>query len=322
MTPAQGYENKLAEALARDLGRKVEYTYFPQRTGFVRQTLRSQDDKTQPVQVRRDHRRAEGLRAHGDDAALHALGLCGSSRPSRAEFSKLTSADDLLDTAAGDAVEAALRHLRSLAGDGLAAEERTHRAGACLSRAERRSRASIPPTSSSGICEAGNIDVALVWGPVAGFLADRHKGEQGWISVPFKPATDIQFDYEMAMGVRFGEKEWKDTLDKWIATHGDDIRTILTSYRVPLLETFRDQGVLGRRREAARGALSSAARYEVFVAPSSFSSGNRTVNCEPLFSPPLLAETDAAMQLARAPSPTRGRGRARCSCACKRWRLG
>src|SRR5262245_30943148 len=39
-----GYENKLAEALARDLGRKVEYTFFPQRQGFVRQTLRAQTE--------------------------------------------------------------------------------------------------------------------------------------------------------------------------------------------------------------------------------------------------------------------------------------
>src|SRR4051812_3487305 len=39
-----GYENKIAEALARDLGRKLEYTWFPQRMGFVRQTLRAQDE--------------------------------------------------------------------------------------------------------------------------------------------------------------------------------------------------------------------------------------------------------------------------------------
>jgi len=38
------------------------------------------------------------------------------------------------------------------------------------------------------------------------------------------------------MGVRFGEKEWQATLDKWIASHRDDIRTVLTSFRVPLLE--------------------------------------------------------------------------------------
>src|ERR1700748_1765870 len=43
----EGYEKKIAEALAHDLGKKVEYTYFPQRMGFVRNTLRARDDQTQ-----------------------------------------------------------------------------------------------------------------------------------------------------------------------------------------------------------------------------------------------------------------------------------
>src|SRR5581483_4880231 len=43
----EGYENKIAEALAHDLGKKVEYTYFPQRMGFVRNTLRARDEQTQ-----------------------------------------------------------------------------------------------------------------------------------------------------------------------------------------------------------------------------------------------------------------------------------
>src|ERR1700750_1576128 len=43
----EGYENKIAEAMAHDLGKKVEYTYFPQRMGFVRNTLRSRDEQTQ-----------------------------------------------------------------------------------------------------------------------------------------------------------------------------------------------------------------------------------------------------------------------------------
>ena len=43
----EGYENKIAEALAHDLGKKIEYTYFPQRMGFVRNTLRARDDQTQ-----------------------------------------------------------------------------------------------------------------------------------------------------------------------------------------------------------------------------------------------------------------------------------
>src|SRR5512138_1515754 len=42
----EGYENKIAEELARDLGRRVEYTFFPQRMGFVRNTLRKRDEVT------------------------------------------------------------------------------------------------------------------------------------------------------------------------------------------------------------------------------------------------------------------------------------
>ncbi|MGH8519115.1 MAG: ABC transporter substrate-binding protein, partial [Panacagrimonas sp.] len=36
----EGYENKIAQALALDLGRRIEFTFFPQRMGFVRNTLR------------------------------------------------------------------------------------------------------------------------------------------------------------------------------------------------------------------------------------------------------------------------------------------
>ena len=60
-TRGEGYENKIAEQLARDLGRQLEYTYFPQRMGFVRNTLRQKDAQHAAVQVRRDHRRAQGL---------------------------------------------------------------------------------------------------------------------------------------------------------------------------------------------------------------------------------------------------------------------
>ena len=43
----EGYENKIAEQLAHDLRRRLEYTYFPQRMGFVRNTLRQKDPQTQ-----------------------------------------------------------------------------------------------------------------------------------------------------------------------------------------------------------------------------------------------------------------------------------
>jgi len=80
---------------------------------------------------------------------------------------------------------------------------------------------------------SGKIDVAVVWGPIAGQLVRDHSG---WTSVPFKPDAKIKFDYEMAMGLRQGEKEWQETLDQWIGSHHEQINQILTAYRIPLLE--------------------------------------------------------------------------------------
>lgn len=231
-----GYENKLAEALARDLGRKVEYTYFPQRMGFVRQTLRAQDDKTKTfkcdviIGVPKGYELTATTQPYM--RSIYAL-----VAPARADFSNLTSVDDLMKLP-----PETLSKLRFglfaqtpatdwLLKNGLIGQARVY-------PAQSGDPSEHPANIIERELEAGNIDLALVWGPVAGFLANRHQGgDKGWISVPFRPEPDIRFDYEMAMGVRFGEKEWKDTLDKWIATHGDDIHAILTSYRVPLLET-------------------------------------------------------------------------------------
>ena len=38
------------------------------------------------------------------------------------------------------------------------------------------------------------------------------------------------------MGLRQGEKDWKDTLDQWIGSHHEQIQSILASYRIPLLD--------------------------------------------------------------------------------------
>jgi hypothetical protein len=84
---------------------------------------------------------------------------------------------------------------------------------------------------------AGVIDVAIVWGPVAGSLVRSHAEFPAWKAVPFAPDPQIKFDYEISMGVRFGEKEWKETLDGWIAAHQPQVQEILASFLVPLLDT-------------------------------------------------------------------------------------
>jgi quinoprotein dehydrogenase-associated probable ABC transporter substrate-binding protein len=241
---AEGYENKIAQALARDLGRRIEFTFFPQRMGFVRNTLRQRDESTQQFKC---------------DVIIgvpKGFELTATTRPymrstyalvfeSREEFARLQAPEDVL------ALPPERLHAlrigvfgRSPGADWLLRHD-------LLDHAVFYAPQSGDPAESPGhVIEsdlaAGKIDMAIVWGPIAGFLAGRHAQSPAWRALPFKPDHEIKFDYEISMGVRFGEKEWKDTLDQWISAHEREVQTILASYRVPLLDA---QGGLIAPRE-------------------------------------------------------------------------
>jgi quinoprotein dehydrogenase-associated probable ABC transporter substrate-binding protein len=230
----EGYENKIAEALAHDLGKKVEYTYFPQRMGFVRNTLKAHDDQT--LQFKCDV--IIGVPKGYDLTAttqpymhsIYALVL-----PPRADFKDLKSAEDLLTLP-----PAKLHSLRiglfaqTPASDWVLQNGLIDRA--VMYPAQSGDPNETPDTIVERDLAAGKIDVAVVWGPVAGFVVSRHSGDKAWVALPFKPNPNIRFDYEIAMGVRQGEKEWQSTLDGWIGGHRTEITQILTAYHIPLIE--------------------------------------------------------------------------------------
>jgi len=56
------------------------------------------------------------------------------------------------------------------------------------------------------------------------------------VVVPLKSEPGIRFDYEMAMGVRYGEPAWKATIEKLIADNQVALTTILRDYNVPLVD--------------------------------------------------------------------------------------
>jgi quinoprotein dehydrogenase-associated probable ABC transporter substrate-binding protein len=245
----EGYENKIAEAIARDLGmKKVEYTFFPQRMGFVRNTLRLQDPQTKEFKCDL----IVGVPAHYELTATtkpymrSTYALVFRSRP---EFEGLKNAEDLMKLPKDK-----LRALRygvfsnSPGTDWLIRNELLHRAVAF------QHQSGDPEESPAGTMEreldAGRIDVAIVWGPMAAQMVRKHASFPAWQAVPFEPDKAIKFDYEIAMGVRYGEKEWKAKLDEWIAGHKDTIEKILTSFGVPLVD---DEGnVTARFRSDVR----------------------------------------------------------------------
>ncbi|MBL8270045.1 substrate-binding domain-containing protein [Steroidobacter sp.] len=230
----EGYENKIAEELARDLGRRVEYTFFPQRMGFVRNTLKQRDAATKEfkcdviIGVPKGYELTATTRPYMH--STYALVFAEHDG-----WKDVQTADDLLKL---PREQLAKLHIgvfgRSPGADWLLRNNLLEQA--VMYAPQSGDPAENPAHTIENDLASGKIDAAIVWGPIAGFLVQRRNAAPAWQSVPFLPDPAIKFDYEIAMGVRFGEKEWQSQLDAWIGAHQTRIDQILSSYRVPLLD--------------------------------------------------------------------------------------
>jgi hypothetical protein len=81
----------------------------------------------------------------------------------------------------------------------------------------------------------GLIDVAFVWGPIAGYFA-KNATTASIAAIPFKPHPDIRFDFDIAMAVRHSDKPFRDRIDQLIVKNAGKIKAILTEYGVPLVD--------------------------------------------------------------------------------------
>jgi mxaJ protein len=94
-----------------------------------------------------------------------------------------------------------------------------------------------PPARLIEAVEKGDIDIAAAWGPLAGYAAR-------WSGVPLEivPITDtegfapLRFQFDIAIGVRKGDDALEARLDGVIARKQAEIRALLESYGVPLIQ--------------------------------------------------------------------------------------
>jgi quinoprotein dehydrogenase-associated probable ABC transporter substrate-binding protein len=229
----EGYENRLAQALARDLKLRLEYTFFPQRLGFVRNTLKARDVATQKYKcdlimgVPKGYELTATTQPYMRSTYVLLVGP-------HAALSGLASAQDVL------ALPAPKLHSLRI---GLFAQ--TPGADWAL-RHGLIEHAQLYPAQSGDPAETtaslvgrdlanGQIDAAILWGPIAGFLVSHADAGVQLAVLPIKPEDGIRLDYEISMGVRQGEKDWLLAVDGWISAHRQEIAQILGSYQVPLL---------------------------------------------------------------------------------------
>lgn len=214
-----GFENRIAELLAAELGVPVRYTWFPQATGFVRNTLQARRcdlvtgislgfellQNTNPyyrssyVLVYRSDR---GLAASGlDDPALEgrSIGVVAGTPPAT-----LLARYGLID------------HARPYP---LMVDPRYDRPG------EKMIHDIV----------AGEIDAGLLWGPIAGYYAKKSGAPLTLVRLESKPGEPAM-DYYITMGVRYGEPEWKRQVNDLLKAKQAEIEAILLDYGVPLLD--------------------------------------------------------------------------------------
>jgi mxaJ protein len=223
----EGFENRIAQLVARDLGTTVAYTWFAQRRGFVRNTLKAnQCDVIIGVPT--------------------SFELAATTRPYyRSSYVFVTRRDRNLRIASFD--DPLLRKLKigvQLIGDDGANSPPAH---ALANRGVIDNVSGYPvygdyskPHPTSGILDAvarGEIDVAAVWGPIAGHYL-RHS-RVPLVATPVAPQIDLPylpFVFDISMAVRRGDDALRDHLDKILQRRAADISAILAAYGVPRVD--------------------------------------------------------------------------------------
>jgi mxaJ protein len=82
-----------------------------------------------------------------------------------------------------------------------------------------------------------SIDVAIVWGPLAGYWVKRESVPMTMVALPDTDAVSgMRFAFDMAMAVRHRDKELRAVLDSVIVRRHADILRVLQDYNVPTLE--------------------------------------------------------------------------------------
>ena len=82
---------------------------------------------------------------------------------------------------------------------------------------------------------AGEIDVGVLWGPIAGYYALKHDVPLTVVSMVGKPG-ETRLDFRITMGLRFNEPDWKHQINDLIAKKQVEINAILMDYGVPLID--------------------------------------------------------------------------------------
>lgn len=228
----EGIENKLAELFGKALGLPVTYYSFPQRLAFVRNTLRYKLP-------------GEDFRCDIIMGVPVGFGQAAVTKPIyRSTYALVFPKGKGMDAvkSQGDFLaldRSALTKLRIGIYDKSPASDWLSKHGLVEQGVPYRIMSPDPEQYPGEIIErdlaSGKIDAAIVWGPIAGYFAQRVKNVELQV-VPMRSEPGVHFAFQMAMAVRYGEREWKDQIESLIDSQRAGIDAILKEFGVPVVD--------------------------------------------------------------------------------------
>jgi quinoprotein dehydrogenase-associated probable ABC transporter substrate-binding protein len=217
----QGFENRIAALLAKDLGKRLGFTWQPQVFGFLRLTLNNyRCDVVMGITQGNDE--VENSNAYY--RSVYAL----IYRP-HSGFDGIQNLEDprLKDKRIG--IIAGTPPATILADNGLLDHVHSYQLSVNL-------RFFAPARDMTQDLEDGKIDVGILWGPIAGYFANRSDGKIKDAPLLHESDDAPPMAFSIVMGVRHGEDAWRRQLNAAIAKEQPAITQILESYGVPLVD--------------------------------------------------------------------------------------
>jgi len=217
----EGFENKLAELIAQKLDARLEYSWFAEATGYVPNTMgREACDLVMGY--------AQGTGLIEDTNPYYHTSYVLIYRQDDASLQGIDRLSDPRLKGKRIGLFARTPPASILAMNGLVANAKPFEINADDSASQ------VTMTMIDELA-SGDLDAALLWGPVAGYYAER-------ASVPLKLVPLVKENagpstiYGITMGLRPNEPQWKHTINKLIVDNQSEINLLLQSYNVPLLD--------------------------------------------------------------------------------------
>lgn len=233
----EGFENKIAELIAEEMGAHLEYFWWPQRRGFFRNTLKEGNaDIVMGVPSRfemalptKPYYRSTYVFAFREDSRWDFDSL-DDPVLREVKIGVQMIGDDFMNAPPGHALASRgiINNVRGYLVYGDYSEE-------------------SPPSDIIRAVGSGDIDVAMAWGPLAGYYAKRHLVPIKIVPLPASNNPALPFVFDISLGVGRGNHALKQELEEILGRRKRDIDQILDDYGIPRVtgtETTGDDDVL------------------------------------------------------------------------------